>query len=221
MPAFNHVASLSNAPLALVEIRTSAGLNLLCDRYFYDDVDVGTTGDPESPVRLRCEVLGGNLPPVEAVPAMAYRVGIDLDPADVFDAEAVGWLRALVWPEHQERAAALTAAIEVARRDPPRVIAGDGIELLSSLLEGVPDDLTVCVFHSFVLNQGPREARTRQYDILAKHSWKRPVFDISFEGTPEGVRTAAIELSRPVRGEWRRASIAKCHAHGASMEWLV
>ncbi len=221
LPAFNHVAALSNAPLALVEIGASAGLNLLCDRYHYDYGDLGEAGDPSSPVSLHCRVLGGGRPPVEAVPAIGYRIGVDLDPVDVFDDEATAWLRALVWPEHTERAALLRAAIELARREPPKVLAGDGIELLPSLLEGVPADLTVCVFHSFVLNQVPRGRRERLYEVLAEHSWQRPIFDLSFEGTPDGIRTAAIEMSRSVRGEWRRSLLARCQAHGQTLEWLV
>ncbi len=46
MPAFAHVASLGNGPIGLVEIGASAGLNLLCDRYFYDYGDLGTAGEP-------------------------------------------------------------------------------------------------------------------------------------------------------------------------------
>ncbi len=96
MPAFAHVASLANGPIALVEIGASAGLNLLCDRYFYDYGDLGTAGDPHSPVRLRCQVAGGERPPVEAVPAVAFRIGVDLDPVDVRDEDQTTWLRALV-----------------------------------------------------------------------------------------------------------------------------
>jgi hypothetical protein len=214
MPAFAHVAGLSNGPLALVEIGASAGLNLLCDRFHYDYGDIGTAGDPGSPVRLHCQVMGGNHPPVQGLPAVSFRIGVDLNPIDVFDDEATAWLRALVWPEHIERAAALQAAIDVARQEPPRVVQGDGVELLPAVLDQVPAGLTICVYHSFVFNQLPREARHRFYETLRDYAWKRPIFDISFESLPDRFMTGEIEMARSIRGEWRRAVLAVCHTHG-------
>jgi hypothetical protein len=220
MPAFAHVSSIAGGPIALVEIGASAGLNLLGDRYHYDYGDLGSVGAAGSTVRLRCQVIGGNRPPVEALAAIAYRIGIDLNPVDVVDTDATAWLRALVWPEHAERAATLEAALNLASADPPLVLRGDGVEGLPDLLDRVPDDLPVCVFHSFVMNQLPRDRRDRFYELLARAAWKRPIFDVSFEGTAAGAG-AAIEMARSVRGEWRRVVLARCHAHGRSIEWLV
>jgi hypothetical protein len=219
MPAFAHVASIAGGPIALVEVGASAGLNLLCDRYFYDYGEMGTAGDAASAVKLSCRVLSGR-PPLEAVPAIAFRLGIDLNPIDPRDADSSLWLRALVWPEHRQRAATLEAALSVAVADPPVIAAGDGVEGLPALLERVPEGLAVCVFHSFVMNQIGREGRDRFYELLAEAAWSRPVFDISFEGTAAGAG-AAIELARSVRGEWRRVVLAACHPHGLTMEWLV
>jgi hypothetical protein len=220
MPAFAHVAGLGHGPLGLIEIGASAGLNLPFDRYFYDYGDAGTAGDPASPVRLRCRVSGYR-PPVDAIPPVSYRVGVDINVVDVRDEDAVAWLRALVWPEHAERAATLLAAVEVAREDPPRLVEGDGIEMLAELVAGVPAELPLCVFHSFVMNQVPREARQRYADTLAELSWQRPIFEVSFMGTPDGIGTAQIEMGRAVRGEWRRAVLAKAQAHGQAMEWVM
>jgi hypothetical protein len=97
----------------------------------------------------------------------------------------------------------------VARREPPVVLQGDGVDLLPALLERMPMDLTVCVFHSFVMNQVPRERRAEFYRVLAEQAWTRPIFDISFEGTGAGVRPDEIEMARSVRGEWRRAVLAR------------
>jgi hypothetical protein len=221
MPAFNHVASLGNAPLALIEIGASAGLNLLCDRYHFDYGDLGVAGDHASAVRLRCEVIGGNRPPIEAVPAVGFRAGCDINVVDVRHPDERLWLRALVWPEHRERAANLEAAMEVARLEPPQLLEGDGVELLPSLLDLAPADLTVCVFHSFVFNQLAPDQVERFYEVLAEHAAKRPIFDLSFEHRRGTLGGPAVEMSRWVRGEWRRAVLARCHPHGATIEWLV
>lgn len=66
LPAFataSHEAG--GAPLALIEIGASAGLNLLFDRYAYRYSGVAA-GDPASPLVLETEIRGGT-PPIESV----------------------------------------------------------------------------------------------------------------------------------------------------------
>ena len=50
-PALTWAASRHPAPLALVDVGASAGLNLLLDRFRIDYGAYGATGPPESPVR--------------------------------------------------------------------------------------------------------------------------------------------------------------------------
>ncbi len=70
------------APLALIEVGASAGLTLLFDRYSYDFGGQAIRGtDPEAPV-LRCAVHGP-VPVPAAVPDIAWRAGLDLNPLDV------------------------------------------------------------------------------------------------------------------------------------------
>ena len=45
----------------------------------------GATGPADSPVRISCEVTGGDPPIADRLPALARRVGIDLSPIDVSD----------------------------------------------------------------------------------------------------------------------------------------
>jgi len=149
-------------PLALLEVGASAGLCLYPERYSYRWSD-GTALDPAdgpSEVLLRCEVHGD--PPLPAtVPEVAWRAGVDLNPLDVGDDDAVRWLETLVWPEHEERRQRLRAAVDVVRRDPPRIVRGDALESLPALVDTVPDDATLVVFHSAVLAYFGAEERTR------------------------------------------------------------
>ncbi len=82
---------------------------------------------------------------------MAWRAGIDLNPLDVTDPDDVRWLSCLVWPGEGDRAARLAAAIEMARRDPPRVVRGDLTARLAATAAGAPAGATLVVFHSSVL----------------------------------------------------------------------
>lgn len=156
-------------PLALLEVGASAGLCLLPDRYSYA-YDDGTRLDPDdgpSDVVLPCALTGGARAP-ERLPEVAWRAGIDLAPVDVLDADACRWLETLVWPEHDERRERLHRALGVARRDPPRVVAGDLLEALPALAGEAPADATLVVFHSAVLAYLDAEARSAFVDLVGR-----------------------------------------------------
>ncbi len=159
LPAFMNVGQQAGGrPLALVEIGASAGLNLLWDRYGYDYGRGGGTGDPRSPVQIACTLHGDERPMLpETLPPVGTRVGIDLNPIDVCDPDAALWLRALIWPDEAGKAELLQQAIQVARQDPPRLLAGDALGLLPELLRTMPADQSLCVFHTHTMNQFPDE----------------------------------------------------------------
>jgi hypothetical protein len=136
-------------PLALLEVGASAGLCLLSDRYSYDYGSCRIDGQPGAPV-LACRCIGPVPLPRRPVD-VAWRAGIDINPLDVTDPDDVRWLSCLVWPGEGDRAERLTAAIDLARRDPPRLIRGDLTEQLAKTAAGAPKEATLVVFHSAVL----------------------------------------------------------------------
>jgi hypothetical protein len=221
LPAFAVVSRWGGGkPLALVEAGASAGLNLLWDRYGYDYGAAGRAGDVASPVQLVCEVRGGILPPIPPVlPAVSYRLGIDLKPIDVRDEAATRWLRALIWPEHRDRARLLERAIGMARQDPPPMRAGDLLDLLLPALEEAPGDAAVCVYHSYTLNQCPRTTGEQLDLLLAGFSRNRDVDRISLEWF-SGQQQPHLELYSYRRGAVQRTLLASCEAHGREIEWL-
>jgi len=136
-------------PLALLEIGASAGLCLLPDRYSYDYGSCRIDGQPGAPV-LACRCMGPVPIPTRPV-EVAWRAGIDINPLDVTDPDDVCWLSCLVWPGEGDRAERLAAAIDLARRDPPRLIRGDLADRLAETAAGAPQEATLVVFHSAVL----------------------------------------------------------------------
>ena len=136
-------------PLALLEVGASAGLCLLPDRYGYDYGSRQISGQAGAPV-LSCRCLGPVPLPSRPVDVV-WRAGIDINPLDVTDPDDVRWLSCLVWPGEGDRAQRLAAAIDLARRDPPRLIRGDLAERLAETAAGAPRDATLVVFHSVVL----------------------------------------------------------------------
>ncbi|WP_426512046.1 DUF2332 domain-containing protein [Dactylosporangium sp. McL0621] len=151
-------------PLALLEVGASAGLCLLADRYAYEytgsDGSVTRGGATDGAPVLRCRVDGPAPAVTPGAVAVAWRAGIDLNPLDVTDEEDAHWLRALVWPEQRERRARLDAALELARRDPPRVVAGDLNERLDALVAEAPAGATLVVLHTAVVDYVPEPARS-------------------------------------------------------------
>lgn len=223
LPAFGIVAGEGGGrPLALVEIGASAGLNLLWDRYGYDYGAGRRAGDPDAPVQLACAVRGARRPPLpDPLPAVAARLGIDLDRVDVRDDDAARWLRALIWPEHAARAALLGRALGLARRDPPPVRAGDAAAILPAILAGVPRDATLCVFHTFALYEFPDEARARLFALLRDEAARRPFYRVGLEWAGAGQTEATLELVAHTAGAESTRRLARCDTHGTWLEWLA
>src|SRR6478735_12514135 len=158
VPAF---AQLSSGPIALIEVGASAGLNLFPDRYSYS-----WGGDPVGTGPLLTATVAGDPPLPSAVPAVAWRGGIDLNPLDVTDPDQMGWLTTLVWPEHDDRRAQLVRAIEVARQDPPVIVKGDLLEGLPVLVEKAAEHGPVVVFHSAVIVYLAADDRARFHELM-------------------------------------------------------
>jgi len=153
-------------PLALIEVGASAGLTLLVDRYSYDYAGYRLTGhDPDAPI-LRCEPRGPvPLPP--AVPGVAWRAGLDLNPLDVNNAADMRWLSCLVWPGEGDRQERLALAIAAAQRDPPVVHRGDLLTDLPALAARAPGDATLVVYHTSVLTYVAPGERWRFFTAVA------------------------------------------------------
>ena len=224
LPAFAIVAERSaSREAAFIEVGASAGLNLLWDRFRYEYGGVARWGDPSSPVRLVCEPIGAPLPPIpDALPSVVLRVGIDLDPVDLGDAESVRWLRALIWPEHRRRVAALAGALRLAASDPPVLVAADALDALPGVLETVPPDAATCVYHTHTLNQFPPDARRRFGEILDDFGARQDLYVVSIERQgPQQERVGALlELTSYEGGRKTSRALGRCDNHGMWLDWF-
>jgi hypothetical protein len=226
LPAFATVARLAGSrPLALIEVGASAGLNLLFDRYGYDYGSGRLAGDPLAPVRFTCVLHGAMLPPIyTGLPQVTTRVGIDLHPIQANDLQATRWLRALVWPEHPERAALLQQVLAFAQREPPTMLAGDALAVLPQAVAAAPADAALCVFHTATLAHFPPEAREHFRVLIAELARQRDLFWLSSEGVGLGERRQRGEyvtiLTAFQRGSRVERQLAYNHQHGAWLEWL-
>lgn len=220
LPGFEAAARASgDKPLAILEVGASAGFNLLWDLYGYDYGPAGSAGDPNSPLQLRTEVHGENYPPLPAqMRPVVYRAGIELNPIDVSDPQQVRWLRALIWPEHRERAELMQKAVDLAQEHSPRLIAGDVFDLLPGVLEEVPQETTLCIFHSYTIVQFPPEKREHFSTMLAEAGAKRDFYRIALEWL--GEEHSRLEITTYKGGREEQTVLANCQPHGRWIEWL-
>ncbi len=142
------VARRFSQPLEILEIGSSAGLNLLIDRYRFDLGGVGF-GPADSPVTIQPEWRGS--PPPAGPVAFASGRGGDIQPSDATDPTAAERLRGYVWADQPERLDRLTGAIAMLRDKPVDLVAGDAADWIGArLAESQPEGVTRVLMHSGV-----------------------------------------------------------------------
>jgi len=220
-PGFRVIARQTDAPLSTIEIGPSAGLNLIWDRYGVRYSCAGAVVaevNPQAPLVIDCELRGEGVPPAGPTPRVAGRVGLELNPVDLSDADDRDWLRALMWPDQLSRLARLDRAIELFRAEKPPILAGDALALLPDALALVPRDATPVVTHTIAVYQFSRDMREALESMLVVAGLRRPVWRLSFEYDGQLYILSAIRYADGVREETRLAS---CHPHGTWLEWLA
>ena len=219
-PALHVVSKMGNdKPLVVLDLGTSAGLNLMWDCYEYDYGLARRYGDENASVRLRCRLVGTVTPSLAPdSPTVASRTGVDIHPVNLTSPNDVLWLRALVWPENVEREKMLLKAVRVVRQHNPRTIKGDMIRALPRLLEDLPLEGTAAVICSFVLRQLSLSSRERFFQILRLHSWNRTLFLIVLDSLDKSFATLHLIIFRT--GEITRITLAECDYHGTWLRWL-
>ena len=207
-------------PLALVEVGASAGLCLYPDRYDYAWPPIGGLTGSGGPT-VRAEVTGAMPVPGEH-PEIAWRGGVDLNPLDVTDEDAMAWLETLVWPEQDERRERLRAAVEVACSQPSYLVAGDLFDHLPGLVERAGAHGTPVVFHSAVLAYVDVAGRERFHDLMAGLVADGACRWISNEAPGVLPRVTGGLVTNPGRFVLGLdgVPVAVTHGHGHAIDWL-
>jgi hypothetical protein len=216
LPGLLTIAQRTGHPLALYEIGSSAGLNLVLDRYRYE-FGSARWGDPVSPLLIKPEWHGA-APPVGAALSIATRQGVDLNPVDLRDPAARDRLLSYVWPDQADRLQRLEQAMALWRRDPPLIERADAAQWLPrSTIAQPTSGVTRVLFHSVTWSYLP-EATRRSIDEFMQASgaeatasaplaWLR--FELSAKGADLSLRLwpGADEL------------LAVAHPHGTLVHW--
>jgi hypothetical protein len=231
-PGFRMIAAEATVPLSLIEIGPSAGLNLIWAkygvRYRKGDASVVTVNEA-APLVIDCELRGDRVPPNGPSPAVGGRVGLELNPVNLADADDRDWLRALIWPDQVQRLRRLERAIELFAQEKPAIRAGDALALLPDVLAAVPTGQVPVVYHTIAVYQFSREMREALESILTVAGLRRPLWRLSFEfdalnrvGGTGGIGDAYIlSMIRYADGVREERRLASAHPHGTWLEWLA
>jgi hypothetical protein len=218
------VAARSGLPLRVLEVGTSAGLNLRWDRFWYDTGE-STFGDPDSPVRFTGEwrtpdgaAAGAALPVLDGGIEVVERAGCDRNPLDPTTPAGARTLRGFVWPDQVARLARLDAAIAVSREVPATVDDGDLGRWLEDRLAAPARGVATVVFHSIVWQYVAPESRDRMRAALHRRgsasSPAAPLAWLRFE--PAGP-VADVRLTWWPGGD--EAVLGTAEYHGVPVYW--
>ncbi len=218
--------------VGLIDVGCSAGLNLNVDRVGIAYSNGQSLGDLSSPVQMSSSIVGGRPIPARAMPEVVARIGVDLDPVHVTDADEARWLRACLRPDQSGRAARLAAEIALAATDPPLLLKGDAVEVLPDAFARVPEDALPVVTTTWALSRFSLDSRLRFLHRLDEAAAGRPVAWVSAEGV-------GVAPTIPTLGD-RRASghsiiglavfdhsalhaeaIGRCWSRGRMLAWLA
>ena len=203
----------------LLELGSSAGINLMMRRYRYElgGVEIGPAG---SRMQLKPE-WRGDPPPARDFDIVGAQ-GCDVHPVDLTDPEQALRLKAYIWPEFTERFHRMDAAVEAANRFPPEIERMAADAFLSERLECEQAKATTrVVMHSVVWQYIPEPQRARITELVeragAKADADRPLAWLSLEANRDTHRHELAVRYWPGGEEWR--TIAVAHPHGSWIEW--
>jgi hypothetical protein len=197
--------------VGLIDVGCSAGLNLNVDRVGITYSDGQSLGDPSSPVQMSCSIVGDRPVPMRAMPEVVARLGVDLDPVDVTDADEARWLRACLCP---------------------LLLHGDAVQVMPDAFARVPAGALPVVTTTWALSHFPLESRLRFLHRLDEAAAGRAVAWVSAEGVGVaptvptlGDRRASghsiIGLAVFDRSGLRAEAIGRCWSRGRLLAWLA
>ena len=204
-----------------LEIGSSAGINLMLDRYHYDLAGVQVGPEPGA-MRFQPE-WQGNPPPDRQIEIAATK-GCDVAPVDLTDPDQALRLKAYIWPEHTVRFDRMAAAIAEAGKSPPDMVAMNAADFIEvELAKPQAAGTTRVLMHSIVWQYVPEDQQARVTAAMeAAGAWatpERPLAWISLEAN------RVLHLHELVVRYWPGGAepvmLARAHPHGASIDWRV
>jgi hypothetical protein len=220
MTGLLHLAERFGPRVELLEIGSSAGLNLLIDRFWFDLGGV-RVGSADARLAIVPEWRGPP-PPDPSLEIVSVR-GVDVAPFDVRDPAQAARLEAYCWVDAAERLQRLETAIAMVREHGVALEQEDAADWVEARLTEPQDaGVTRVLMHSVVWQYIPAERRGRIRAAMeaagARATTERPLGWVMMEPNRDlhrhEVRVGGHPGARPME------LVALTHAHGAWVEGL-
>jgi hypothetical protein len=218
MTGLLEVVARHGSKLEIFEIGSSAGLNLLIDRFRIDLPGI-STGPANATVCLTPQWRG---PPPPATPPQIVGIrGVDIAPVNGTTDAGADRLLAYCWADHAQRAERLAHALALLKAHPPKLEQGDAPDWIEACLaERQPDGVTRVLMHSIVFTYISGEGQARITAATeaagARATAERPLAWVRVEADRDVHQHALTIRSWP--GHSAPQLIARAHAHGFWVE---
>jgi hypothetical protein len=220
MAGLLEIAARHGPRIDLLEIGSSAGLNLMIGRYRIELGDVAT-GPADAPVVLTPEWRGPPPPdvPIEIVSAK----GCDVSPLDVSRDAGRNRLLGYVWADHRLRFERLEKALAMMAAEPVDLVQADAADWVEARLAEPQDAGTTRVLmHSIVWQYLGAERQARITAAIeaagARATAERPLGWVRCEADRTVHRHVVTLRSWPGHGDETLYAVA--HAHGFWVEQI-
>ena len=222
MTGILHLAKRFGPALELLEIGSSAGMNLLIERFRFDLGGVGV-GPTASSVPIKPEWRGP--PPPDAPINIRSVRGVDIHPLDATDPAQADRLQSYIWVDNQERQARMAACIAMMRNRPVQLAAGDAADWIEAELQTRQEPGTTRVLmHSVMWQYMPQSGRDRVATAMAsagaKATAQRRLGWVMMEPNRDLHRHEVRVQGWNGQGDSPMELVALTHAHGAWVEAL-
>lgn len=223
LPGLLHVAARTGLPLELLEIGASAGLNLWCDHYRHEHGSWSFTEAGPGLV-LHSDWLGPP-PPLQAQLRINRRAGCDANPIDLDDPPQALRLASYIWADQPERLQRSRQAQQIASacmaRSGVRIQTAGAADFLRLQLRQRRPGQAMVLMHSVVWQyiaaaeqadiEAQMQAAGSRADAASPLAWLR------FEPPQPDL---VMELRCRIWPDGSDRLLARCHPHGAHIEWL-
>jgi hypothetical protein len=205
----------------VIEVGTSAGINLYFDKFTVRDHDDG------KPLTLVCEDVTP-LDRTRPLPNVRTRVGIDPNPLLLASEEDRRWLKACLWPEQRRRHDRFDAIVEAQPFWPAlTILRGHAMERLNDAFELVDASTLTIVMNTWTAFYFTDEERAKYFADVSRRCANDNVAWLSVESTM--VKWPGVDVEEQARHRAASQIVATrsgktavlwgwCHAHGRWLE---
>ena len=216
------IAKKTALPLSIFELGSSAGLNLMLDKFHYRFAGQ-EFGALDSKLTLAPK-WSGKLPDGDN-PHIINRRGCDLNPLDIENPAHRLRLLSYIWPDQQERLDRAKAAIEIALNEPPKLDKADGADWVENVIDNNRENgVARILFHSITYQYFPKDIKARivthMEELGNKASKQTPLAWLAFEQFEDQGACLTLRLWQGNSNDGDLVLLAKAGAHVKEINWL-